>query len=227
MMALERLSVFGNPNIGVYIIATDKYAIVPPGLTPKTIEAVSSTLGIEPSHIVETRIAGTVIIGVMAAGNSNGILLPRIVREEEVEAIRRVLDVNVAVLESRSTAIGNIVLANDKAALVYPRLEEPALKTVRDTLGVEVEQRTIVNIPTVGSVAVITNKGGLIHPDVSDQELDFLSQFFGVPLDVGTVNFGVPFIKTGLVANSRGALIGEQTTGPELMRIQKALNLER
>jgi len=226
-MALERLSVFGNPNIGVYILATDKYAIVPPGLAPKTLEAISSTLGIDPDSIVETRIAGTVIIGVMASGNSNGIVLPRIVREEEVAAIKRTLDINVAVLESRNTAVGNIVLANDKAALVYPELEEPAIKMIKDALGVEVERRTIVHIPTVGSVAVITNKGGLIHPDVSDQELEFLSQFFGVPLDVGTVNFGVPFIKTGLVANSRGALIGEQTTGPELMRIQKALNLER
>jgi len=77
----------------------------------------------------------------------------------------------------------------------------------------------------VGSAAVVTDEGGLVHPDATDEELEKLSDFFGVDVDIGTVNFGVAFIKTGLVANNYGALVGANTTGPEIMRVMKALNL--
>ena len=42
---------------------------------------------------------------------------------------------------------------------------------------------------------------------------------------IGTINHGVPFIGSGLVANSKGALVGDLTTGIELGRIEEALNL--
>ena len=61
--------------------------------------------------------------------------------------------------------------------------------------------------------------------DASDEELRRLSEFFEVPVDIGTVNFGVAFIRTGLVANNYGALVGEKTTGPEILRITKALSI--
>jgi translation initiation factor 6 len=184
-------------------------------------------LGIDKDRIVETRIADTIILGVMAAGNDKGLLLPRTVKDEEVELIRRSLDVEIGVLDTRNTALGNLILANNEAALIYPGLEEHVEEKIREVLGVKkLEKRVIAHIPTVGSLAVVTGKGGLIHPDVPDEEIKFLSEFFSVPFDVGTVNFGIPFVKTGIIANDKGALVGDQTTGPELMRIQKALGYE-
>jgi len=41
--------------------------------------------------------------------------------------------------------------------------------------------------------------------------------------NVGTVNRGNIFVRSGIVANSKGALVGYETTGPELLRIQSAL----
>jgi translation initiation factor 6 len=40
---------------------------------------------------------------------------------------------------------------------------------------------------------------------------------------IGTVNHGDPMIGTGLVANSKGAIIGRNTTGIEMGRIEEAL----
>ncbi len=226
-MPLERLSLFGNPNIGVYLLATDTYVLVPPGLEDKDKAIIASILGVDEDKVVETTVADMRILGVMVAGNSRGLLLPRIARSSEESLLRRRLggEVNIAIIESRLTALGNIVLANDKAAVLCPELEDKAVETIRDVLDVPVEKRSIARIPTVGSLGVVTNRGGILHPETTDEEIEQLSEFFSVPLDIGTVNFGVSFIKTGLVANSRGALVGEQTTGPELARIQKALQL--
>jgi translation initiation factor 6 len=110
--------------------------------------------------------------------------------------------------------------------MFHKEIEDHEIERMVRVLNVsKFRKGSIAGIPTVGSVAVITDKGGVVHPDVSDDELEGLSKFFEVPLDVGTVNFGVAFIKTGLVANNYGALVGERTTGPEIMRIMKALNM--
>jgi translation initiation factor 6 len=41
----------------------------------------------------------------------------------------------------------------------------------------------------------------------------------------GTVNFGLPLVGAGIVANSNGAVCGRQSTGVELGRMEEALNL--
>ncbi len=223
-MPIERLSLFGNPNIGVYIFANDEVALIPPGLDEDSKEVIARTLNVK--ELVEVRIAGMTIIGVLIAGNNKGILLPRIVEEHEVKKIKSAFSGNVAILNTKATALGNIVLANDRAAIVYPDIEDSALATIKEVLEVEeVVRRPIADIVAVGAAGVVTNKGGLVHPDTTDQELKELSDIFGVPIDVGTINFGVAFIKTGLVANSRGALVGEKTTGPEIMRITQVLRV--
>jgi translation initiation factor 6 len=92
-------------------------------------------------------------------------------------------------------------------------------------LDVPVDRGTLAGLKTVGSAAVATNKGVLCHPKTSDGELDLLEKLLKVEADIGTVNHGAPFIGAGVLANSKGAAAGRLTTGPELNRIENALNL--
>ncbi|MEB2837295.1 MAG: translation initiation factor IF-6 [Desulfurococcales archaeon] len=218
---VAKLSLFGNPNVGVYMHVTDEVAFVPSGLTKEERNLIEEVLGVE---VVELTIAGSRLLGIMLAGNNNGIIVSRAVEPEELEVIKRAArDMNIVVLESRNNAVGNLIVANDRAALLYPYMEDSAVKEIEDALGVEARRGTVAGVPTVGSVLVVTNRGGLAHPDATDEEVEALSKLFGVPVSTGTVNFGVSFVRTGLVANSKGAIAGEDTTGPELARIQVAL----
>ncbi len=225
-MTLNKLSIHGNVNIGIYIFANDVFAIVPKGVDRKIIDIIAETLNVD---VIEARVSDLSIIGVMIAGNNNGLVLPRIIKESEMHDLKKALakyDVNIAVVESKYTAIGNLVLANDNAAVVYPGFEEEVLDTIKETLGVKtIVKKYIAGIPVVGSVGVVTNKGGILHPGTSDSELDELEKIFKVPLMTGTVNFGVVFLRSGLVANTHGVLVGENTTGPEIVRIQEALRV--
>ena len=216
------VTLMGNPNVGVYVHATDKYVLVPEGVEEDKLSLIAEVFGIEP---VQVTVNGSRLVGVFVAGNERGLLLPSTAGDEEVALIRRALGDSIIVekLPSRNNAVGNLVAANSKAALVYPGLERDALKIVRDVLDVEVEARPIAGISTVGSALVVTNKGGVVHPDASEEEVEFLSSFFGVPILTGTVNFGVAYVRTGLAANSRGAIVGAETSGPEIARIQMAL----
>ncbi len=226
-MPISKLSLYGNINIGVYIFANNRIAFIPKNTDHKIIDIIAKTLNVD---VFSISIADLSIIGVMMAGNDNGIILPKIIKDSELLDIKRLLkkyDINILVLDSKYTALGNLILANNKGAVIYPEFEREVVKVIRDVLGVQnIEQRYIAGIPVVGSIGVITDNGGIIHPGASDTELQSLEEVFKVPLTTGTVNFGVVFVKSGLVANNHGIIVGENTTGPELMRIQEAFGVE-
>jgi len=222
---IELMNVNGNPNVGVYMFANNRFALVPPTVTSKDKKVITDVLGVE---VIESRIADMIINGVMVAGNDHGILLPRIVKQEEVDFLREHIGdvVRVDVLEVRQTALGNLIAANNRAALVSPLISKTMVDKIKDVLGVEmVMQRSVAEVTTVGSLLVVTNNGGLVHPGVSDDEVKVLSNLFGVDFTKGTVNFGLYFVRAGIVANDKGAIVGDETTGPELMRIQQALRI--
>ncbi len=224
-MVLERIRLYGNPNIGVYVFTNDNIAIVPPDLSDHEKKVVMEVLNVE---VFETKIADSILAGVLVAGNNNGIILPRTIRDEELAYLRNVLKpygLNIEVLRSRHTALGNIVLVNDKAAVVGKDLERSEVLRISNALGVEVVQKNVLNLNIPGSLAVVTNNGGVVHPDIGDQELRDLELILKVSLEKATVNSGIPFIKTGLIANTYGVLVGELTTGPEILRIQRGLGV--
>ncbi|MEB3756086.1 MAG: translation initiation factor IF-6 [Desulfurococcales archaeon] len=213
----------GNPNVGVYIVANNKLALIPMDINPKDAEIIQDVLGVE---VFQVKISETSLLGVLVALNDNGIIIPRTSSDSEIRKLKgivKTMGLELGVLPSRNNAVGNMVLANNKAALVYPELDDDSVRVIKDVLDVEVTRKSIIGIPTVGSLGVITDRGGIVHRDVAEDELDWLSEYFKVNIITGTVNFGVSFIKTGLVANSKGGLVGSETMGPELVRIQMAL----
>ena len=74
-------------------------------------------------------------------------------------------------------------------------------------------------------IGCITNKGGICHPEISSSEKDKMREIFDIEIMEGTVNFGLPLVGAGIVANSNGAVCGRQSTGVELGRMEEALKL--
>ncbi len=218
-MNIEKINYKGNPNIGVFMFSNDKIVLVPRDLDDKTLSIVARVLG---SKVLRITLGGMNIIGIFIAGNNKGLLLSPLVKDDEYRLIESSFDGNIAIAKTRFTAIGNVVLVNDRAAYIHPDAYEELKNYVKEYLEVEVIERgTIAEIPTVGSVAYVNSIGGIVHPEASDKEIEHLSHLFGVKMDVGTINFGIGFIRSGLVGNNRGLLVGGRTTGPEIMRISK------
>jgi len=172
-----------------------------------------------------TSIGGSVLAGALVCANSNGMVLPLSVHEEEIAEIRKVFDGTITIMETKKTAYGNLILTSDKGAVADPRIKETDVKKIADTLGVEVLQTEIAGLPYVGSLATVTNKGVLAHPLLKEEERKILEQAFKVPVDIGTINCGTPYVGTGLIANSHNAVAGSMTTGPEMFIIGNALDV--
>jgi translation initiation factor 6 len=221
-LAVYLSSIAGSASIGVYSFTTEKFVVIPKAVPHKKAERIAEWLKVK---LVHTSIAGSMLAGAFISGNSNGILLPVSICEEELAVIKASFDGNVTIMETRKTAYGNLVLANDFGAVVNPRFKEPTIKQISDTLGVEAVRAEIAGLPYVGSLAVATNKGVLAHPLLKDSERKVIESVFKVPVDVGTVNCGIPYVGTGLIANSHAGVAGSLTTGPEMFIIGNALDV--
>ncbi len=221
-MGIYLIDFFGSASIGVYSLVTDRMLIVPPQVSESKARKLEEWLKVKA---LRTTIGESVLIGALACANSKGIVLPHFVRDGEVKAIKSALDINVMVMETKRTAYGNLVLANDCGAVVDPRLKRGDVAKIEDTLGVEAVPCEIAGLPYVGSLAAATNKGVLAHPMIKEEERKVLKDVLNVQVDVGTVNCGIPYVATGLRANRYGAVAGSITTGPELWIIENALDL--
>ena len=222
-MSVTLMGIFGSASIGCYALTTEKMAIVPPQLSVGKVKRLEETLKVKA---VKTTIGGSVLIGALTSANSKGVVLPHFAEDEEILKIKSVFpEINIALMETKRTAYGNIVLANDHGALVDTRLSDKDVANVAEALCVEAVRGEIAGLPYVGSLAAATNKGAVAHPMIKEEEQKLLQSVLKVPVDVGTVNCGIPYVGTGLMGNSEGALVGFITTGPELVIIENALDL--
>ncbi|MGC9011430.1 translation initiation factor IF-6 [Thermogladius sp.] len=220
-MEIVKLSVYGNSNIGVYIFVNNEIALVPPGLPRDDLEMISEILGV---NVFEFRVAGSPLNGVFVAGNDNGILLPHFVHSSELDWLKKEVSrygLEVRVLKSRVTALGNAILLNNKAGIASPDFSEEDVKEMVEVLRINVVRRSLMNLPIPGSLGVVNDFGGIVHPDLPEDEISLIKQVLGVTVEKATVNAGVPFIKSGLIANNRGVIVGGITTGPEILRIKR------
>ncbi|MFZ2497354.1 MAG: translation initiation factor IF-6 [Methanosarcina sp.] len=214
---IRTVDIYDTPMIGVFATCTEDVVLVPPMTKPEICNILESSLDV---RVVETLVNGSVVVGALSRGNSNGFLFSKGTDAREMQELT---GVQVEILPDRLNAVGNIVLANDSAALVHPELSDKALETIARTLKVEVYRGTIAGMKNVGMAGVVTKKGLLVHPKVTPSEREILEKIFELPINIGTTNFGTQMLGSGLLANSKSYLAGSDTTGPELGRIEEAL----
>lgn len=208
-----------NPNIGIYCRANDSVVFLQKSLSKKTKQLVGNVLG---AKVLELCIADSTIIGSLLTCNSSGAVITEFASKETFDLLEA-QGLRVFPIKDVINAAGNDILTNDHGALVHPDLKNTTVKKISDTLDVSVQKGTIASLGTVGMAAVVTNKGCLCHPKTTDEEKQQLEKVFDVEVMIGTVNHGFPMIGSGLVANRKGALIGNMTTGIEMGRIEEAL----
>jgi translation initiation factor 6 len=215
-----RAAFAGSAYVGVFARATNDCLLVRPDIDADLRESCADELGVPA---VSTTIGGAGTVGALAAGNEHGLLVSSRVREREIDRIADAVDLPVTELPGRINAAGNVVLANDTGAYVHPELSDDAISAVEHGLDVPATRGDLAGVQTVGTAGVATNRGVLAHPKATDAELDRLEDVLGVPADIGTINYGGPLVGAGLIANANGYVVGQDTSGPELGRIDDAL----
>ncbi len=217
---IARTDFEGDSNVGAFGIATDRFVFVSSNMSEKSLSTIEKTFNLP---LVQTTIATLDTVGFMSIANSNGILLPYTTRDEELAALREYDDMKVDWIDSRMTALGNIIMANDKGAICHPEFDDKTIKKISEVLDVEVVRGTVARLPIVGANTITTNNGAVVHPLATDQEIEIISDLLNIHVEVGTVNRGSPYTNLGVIANIDGMVAGSETTGVELAHISQVL----
>jgi translation initiation factor 6 len=216
-MKFSTLNFENNPNVGLFAIATDKFCIVKKYIRKKDAKLMQNVLKVP---VYEASALRTGFLGIFAAGNSRGVIVSARLEDDEIRQLKAHVD--VLVLETKQTAIGNLMLANDNGCVISKELEAHA-KEIRDFLGVNTRVGTISGMDIVGSLAVCNSNGCLAHKSISEKEKNLVEKMLGVLVLQGSINFGNQWVKSGLVANSNGFIAGDRTSGAELGLVAEAL----
>ncbi|MFC4356950.1 translation initiation factor IF-6 [Halobium salinum] len=215
-----RASFAGSSYVGVFARATDDLLLVRPDAEDELVDDMAEEFDVTA---VTTTVGGSGTVGALATGNENGVLVSGRATDLEIERIEEAVSLPVVRLPGRINAAGNVVLANDYGAWAHPDMGDEGVAAVKEALDVPVERGDLGGVRTVGTAAVANNRGVLCHPKSREEELEALEEHLDVHADIGTINYGGPLVGSGLVANDEGYVVGEDTTGPELGRIEDAL----
>ena len=223
-MAIIKAQIFGRSLVGVFLTANNSYILYPPTLLKPQLKKFKSVFQ-EPFYPLT--INNSNLLGVYSASNKYGIIVPHIIREDELNNLKSYMNdsSNIGVLKSVDNAFGNLILCNDKGAIISSFLESYKSE-IEDILNVETVIYEFADYYLPGSISLANNYGCLVHPLSTDEQIEFISSILKVEeADVSTVNRGVPYLSSGAIVNDKSGIFGAYCTGPEMMRITNVLHI--
>lgn len=211
----------GLYNIGLYGFANDKFALLGKEIPDDVAEKIGAVLKV-PVH--RLTIAGTSLIGVFVAGNNDKLIVPSIIFDDEREFLSG-LGIDFEVFDTKLTCLGNNLIVGSDKMIVSKEFSEAEERRLGSALGLETKRERLGGVFAVGSLVVLNTakKKALISNDFERADQKLIESFFGVVATPGSVNMGSPYIRSGIICNSNGFVIGSNSGGPEITNADEAL----
>lgn len=218
---IGKTNYYGNPFIGLFAAANDEIAIVPMGSSQHFIDRVKESLGV---GVMEMLICESNLLGIYMCMSNSSIIVQDGIRDIEKKVLEST-GMNIVYTKERHNAWGNNLCINSKGGIINDEVGRETVKKLEGALGIEIVPMSIGGYRTVGSVALATEKGFVVKNRATEDELKEIESALKVKGGVSTANMGSMFVSACAIANSRGMVAGEATTGIEMSRLQDALML--
>ena len=219
-MTITTADVLGSDQVGFYLAICGNVVFHPFELNEEGLDRIDQCIGLERHPL---SVGGSNLVGALVAGTSKGLAVADIATESDIDILTSYGD--VVVMEGGVNTAGNLLICNENGAIASPAIPEDGVEIISEVLGVQVAVSSIAGEDVVGSLGCVNDQGILLHPDVRPDEVQLIEEILRVPPMVGTVAFGSPYVGAGIACSNNGAIVGRETTGPELNRIEDALGL--
>ena len=218
-MNIIKTRILGSNYAGLFGITNDNLCFLPPNTEEKTLKEIEKTLEVKA---VKTTIYSSPLLAAFAKMNNKYAYVPKYIQPKELETIEKEIKTKIIQTEN---ALGNMIELNDKGAIISQLIPKKICEEIKKT-GLQTTQMNIEKITVVGSCLVATNRGFLISPNANMNEAQQIEKTLEVKGGSSTANTGDYFIRNSILANTKGIILGENTTPHEINRIEEALTGE-
>ncbi|MBR9681758.1 MAG: hypothetical protein GOV00_03090 [Candidatus Altiarchaeota archaeon] len=154
------------------------------------------------------------LIGLFHSGNSNGI----------VQAVDPESEWSTY-MKTKFTCLGNLILCNDKGALISPALKKEK-KKLEKILGVKCTTGTIAGLQTVGTLGIANNHGAVFHQEATEAESAVLKSALKVD-QIGPATISKSgFVGASAIASDDSLILSPGTMTPEMAQIAEILDID-
>jgi translation initiation factor 6 len=219
-MEVDRASIWKTPFIGAYSKVFGVNAVVNKNAPQGFLRRLRDFLRVD--SVAVTNISGVHAVSSMIAANSNFIVAPDTIEDEELRELES-LGKEVLRVESKLKAWGNMMILSEKGVLFSPRVSKKEASTIIDFLGVDYDFTSLANYVAIGALAVPGEGMCFASKLLKEEEEKLLEDLLKLRVHTVSVNNGMMFIRLGMLVSPYGVLVGESTTGDELMSISMAV----
>ncbi|MBX0296292.1 translation initiation factor IF-6 [Haloarcula nitratireducens] len=168
--------------------------------------------------------SGSSYVGVFARATDDCVLVRPDVDESLREELGEELEVPVVPTTiGQSGTVGALATGNGNGLLVSARVRDREVDRIQDVVDVPVTKLP-GRINAAGNVVCCNDTGAYVHPDLSEDAVETVSDGLDVPVERGVIA-GVNTVGTAAVATNEGVLCHPKATDGELDALEELLGV--
>ncbi|MGQ9479137.1 MAG: hypothetical protein ACUVQ0_03820 [Thermoproteota archaeon] len=217
---VSKASIWKTPFIGAYSKVFGASAIVNKNAPRGFVRKIKDFLKVD--SIAFTNIAGVHAVSSMVATNTDFIIVPDLVEEEELNELRK-LGKEVLIMDSKLKAWGNLMILSDRGVVFSHTVPARDARKIIDSLGLDYGFSSLASFSSIGALAVPGEELCFVSKALNEAETRLLGDVLKLKVYAVSVNDGLVFIRLGMLLSSHGVLVGNSTTGAEIINISLAV----
>ena len=146
----------------------------------------------------------------------NKIIISSNAPEKLKEVLKKHFD--IVEIDFTENLIGNIFLIG-KNGIIYSHGKEKDVKKISEKLSLPAYK--IKTKYLFGSISKLYNNKLLISQELSDKIIEKVREITGYIVDIGSINFGSPYLRYGIEINKEYLIIGKYSTGHEIVKVEE------
>ncbi|MDD4983389.1 MAG: translation initiation factor IF-6 [Candidatus ainarchaeum sp.] len=215
-MIIKKTNFKSYTTIGIFCSISENIALLPLDASAKFEGIIKDVFGVE---VIKTSLGETNLLGSLSKIYGKKAIVSNITTDKEIKYLE---DLGLKTLRLNAYhAVGNLISVNKNAALLSKIISDADNKKISKFYSLDFDSFNVAGTDLVGSVLATTDEAFAVSSSVSEKDFEKIKNLFKVDGNVATVNYGDGFVSNGLLVNTKGLIVGEKTTGYEIMRLDE------
>jgi len=206
-MRVMKMNINGIVHIGLLLHLFEDFVVVSNSVNDKYLKDFD----------IKIEKVNSDIVGPYILEWEDKIIMSKKSPKDLIESISKYKD--VILVDTKANLLGNLFTIGNNG-IIFSKASKKDVELLVDLTGLPAHR--IRTGYLTSTLIKIYNNRAMVSQLLPDRVLDKIKEILGMEkFDVGSVNFGSPYLKYGIEINKDYLIVGDMTTGHELIRIEE------